>query len=121
MLENNEEIAFQLYELGNQYLNQGKFEAAISSYSEALKFHEHTELKKAITFTLYKLGNKYFDQDKFKDAISSYSEALKFNHENIELKTDLYGKCGLSYFNLFYDEIKELNNAKDYIQKAKDY
>jgi tetratricopeptide (TPR) repeat protein len=65
--------AFGHFQLGNVLVRQGKSEAAISSYQEAIRFQS----KYALAYNA--IGAVYASQNRWEEAITEYQKALEIN------------------------------------------
>jgi len=59
--------------LGNVFLNQGKYQEATNQYNEALRINPND------AEAHYNLGNVFLNQGKYQEATSRYNEALRIN------------------------------------------
>ena len=79
-------MAEPLYNIGNTWLFEGKFEDALRSYEEADRLARHPQLKSAIAFNR---GWALARQDKTPEAIEAFKAALKWNPRDEDAKYNL--------------------------------
>ncbi len=79
-----------LYNQGRELVKQGKQQAAIANYTEALKLNPQNAL------TYYQRGNSYYSQRAYEKAIKDYTAAIKIKPNY----NDAYYQRGLIYYQL---------------------
>ncbi len=72
-----------LFQKGNRYYEEGKYEAAIQSYEEIVR------AGRGNWQVFYNLGNAYFRQNQLGKAILNYERALKLNPDNEDIRFNL--------------------------------
>ena len=132
-LKNDYDIAINLNNIGNYYLNKGiqtqsnkYWLNAIESYNGSLKLAQKIQNKKIASIIFNNIGEVFFAQKKFDLALKSYGQALKNANEssylelisllhnnigNIYLKLEL-NKEAINYFTTAIDLALKNNNGK---------
>ena len=76
--------------IGVTYMEQGKYDEAINSFREALKYKKDSE---SIFITKYDLGSVLFESNQAKEAIRIWQDALNEKHNKSErIQVEIYSK-----------------------------
>ncbi|MHA2168995.1 MAG: tetratricopeptide repeat protein [Candidatus Kariarchaeaceae archaeon] len=115
LLEEKDQIAGILNNLGNVYYFQGKLQEARVYYEDSLKIREELGENKELAVSLNNLGVLYSDIGNLDQALSYYMQSM-----NIYKEYNLHADLADSYNNLgvLYAEKGEVDIALEYYQKS---
>jgi tetratricopeptide (TPR) repeat protein len=97
--------------LGNVYLDRGKFDSAAACFDSSMIYFRKKDSKQDISKLLTCKGNLNAALKKYREAIEKYEESLKMNGKNGNLQINVENYKAMSSA---YNSIKDYKNAYKY-------